>query len=53
MTVLVREAGGQVEGGELVGLIPESVLAPVPLDRRGELGLSEEATVEARLPASW
>ena len=53
VAVLVREAGGQVEGGELVGLIPESVLAPVPPDRRGELGLSEEATVEARLPASW
>ena len=49
---LVGEAGGRVEGGELVGLIPESVLATVPPDRRGELGLSEEATVESRLPTT-
>jgi hypothetical protein len=48
----VGEAGGRVEGGELVGLIPESVLATVPSDRRVELGLSEEATVESRLPAN-
>jgi glutamate formiminotransferase / 5-formyltetrahydrofolate cyclo-ligase len=53
VAALVREAGGRVEGGELVGLIPESVLATVPPDRRDELGLSEGATVEARLPASW
>ena len=51
VAALVREAGGRVDGGELVGLIPESVLASVPADRRAELGLSEEATVEARLPA--
>jgi glutamate formiminotransferase len=52
VAALVREAGGGVEGGELVGLIPESVLAAVPTDRRVELGLAEEATVESRLPAS-
>ena len=51
VAALVREAGGGVDGGELVGLIPESVLAIVPPGRRAELGLSEEATVEARLPA--
>jgi len=51
VAVLVREAGGRVDGGELVGLIPESVLATVPPDRQAELGLSEEATVESRLPA--
>ncbi len=51
VAALVREAGGRVDGGELVGLIPESVLAIVPPGRRAELGLSEEATVEARLPA--
>ena len=51
VAALVREAGARVEGGELVGLIPESVLATVPSDRRAELGLSEEATVESRLPA--
>jgi glutamate formiminotransferase len=52
VAALVREAGGAVDGGELVGLIPGSVLATVPLDRRAELGLSEEATVESRLPAN-
>jgi glutamate formiminotransferase / 5-formyltetrahydrofolate cyclo-ligase len=51
VAALVGEVGGRVEGGELVGLIPESVLAPVPPNRRAELGLSEEATVESRLPA--
>jgi glutamate formiminotransferase len=50
VAALVGEIGGRVEGGELVGLIPESVLASVPPDRRAELGLSEEATVESRLP---
>jgi glutamate formiminotransferase / 5-formyltetrahydrofolate cyclo-ligase len=53
VAALVGEAGGRVEGGELVGLIPESVLATVPSGRRGELGLSEEATVEFRLPANF
>jgi glutamate formiminotransferase / 5-formyltetrahydrofolate cyclo-ligase len=53
VATLVAEAGGTVEGGELVGLIPEAVLAAVAPGRRAELGLSEEATVESRLsPAS-
>ncbi len=51
VAALVAEAGGTVEGGELVGLIPEVVLAAVPPERRAELGLSEGATVESRLPA--
>jgi glutamate formiminotransferase len=51
VAALVREHGGAVEGGELVGLIPEAVLETVPSDRRAVLGLSEEATVESRLPA--
>jgi glutamate formiminotransferase len=46
---LVREQGGSVEGAELVGLLPESVLAAVPAARWPELGLSAEATIEARL----
>jgi glutamate formiminotransferase len=50
VAALVRQEGGEVEGGELVGLIPEAVLATVPFDRRAELGLSEQATVESRLP---
>lgn len=53
VAALVGERGGKVEGGELVGLIPEAVLATVPVGRRVELGLSEEATVESRLPTSW
>jgi glutamate formiminotransferase len=51
VAVLAAEAGGTVEGGELVGLIPEAVLAAVPPGRRSELGLSAGATVESRLPA--
>jgi glutamate formiminotransferase len=46
---LVAEAGGRVEGAELVGLIPAAVLAQVPTRRHTELGLSAGATVEARL----
>lgn len=46
---LVREHGGTVEGGELVGLLPETVLAAVPPTRWSELGLSSGATVEERL----
>jgi glutamate formiminotransferase / 5-formyltetrahydrofolate cyclo-ligase len=45
------KAGGSVEGAELVGLIPEVVLAAVPPARRAELGLSETSTVESRLAA--
>jgi glutamate formiminotransferase len=45
----VAEAGGRVEGAELVGLIPEIVLRAVPAGRRAALGLAEDATVEARL----
>ena len=48
---LVREHGGTVEGAELVGLLPEAVLAAVPAARWPELGLSAGATVEARLRA--
>jgi glutamate formiminotransferase len=49
VSALAAEAGGAVEGAELVGLVPEAVLAAVPPARRPELGLSAEATVEARL----
>ena len=43
------QAGGSAEGAELVGLIPASVLAAVPLARWAELGLSDASTVESRL----
>ena len=46
---LVREHGGTVEGAQLVGLLPEAVLAAVPRARWPVLGLSASATVEARL----
>jgi glutamate formiminotransferase len=46
---LVEEGGGSVEGAELVGLLPVSVLQAVPASRWTELGLSAEKTVEARL----
>jgi len=49
VAALVQEVGGAVEGAELVGLVPERVLHAVPRRRWTELGLSEDATVEARL----
>jgi glutamate formiminotransferase len=49
VTSLVREFGGVVEGAELVGLLPETVLSTVPRNRWSELGLSAERTVESRL----
>jgi glutamate formiminotransferase len=49
VAALVADAGGSVEGAELVGLVPSSVLAAVPRARWTELGLSEGATVESRL----
>jgi glutamate formiminotransferase len=52
VATLVGEAGGRVEGGELVGLIPEAVLAAVAPGRRAELGLSGDGTVESRLPVA-
>jgi glutamate formiminotransferase len=50
VAALVSQAGGSTEGGELVGLIPAAVLHPIPRARWRELGLSDTATVEARLP---
>jgi glutamate formiminotransferase len=49
VTSLVTEAGGTVDGAELVGLVPASVLAAVPRSRWAELGLSEDSSVESRL----
>jgi glutamate formiminotransferase len=49
----VIEAGARValDGAELVGLLPEAVLAAVPAARWDELDLSAERTIEARLAA--
>jgi glutamate formiminotransferase / 5-formyltetrahydrofolate cyclo-ligase len=49
VAALAAGAGGAAEGAELVGLLPEVVLAAVPPARRPELGLDAEATVESRL----
>jgi hypothetical protein len=46
---LVEEAGGAVEGAELIGLLPAAVLQAIPASRWTELGLGAEKTVEARL----
>jgi glutamate formiminotransferase len=46
---LVEEAGGTVEGTELVGLLPAAVLRAIPASRWTQLGLSAGKTVEARL----
>ncbi len=46
---LVEEVGGEIEGAELVGLIPSAILAKVSPSRYVELGLSPETTVESRL----
>ncbi len=48
-TALVKESGGAVVGAELVGLVPRAILEGIPAARWTELGLSEGATVEARL----
>ncbi len=49
VSALVSEAGGSVEGAELVGLVPDAVLRTVPRSRWSALGLSKDVTVEARL----
>ena len=41
-----------VARGELVGLLPRSVLHRIPPRRWAELDLAEEATIEARLAAA-
>jgi glutamate formiminotransferase len=44
-------ARAEVAGAELVGLLPDAVLRPVPRRRWAELDLAEERTVESRLAA--
>jgi glutamate formiminotransferase len=43
------EVAAPIARAELVGLVPESVLAAIPRERWGSLGLGEGATIEARL----
>jgi glutamate formiminotransferase / 5-formyltetrahydrofolate cyclo-ligase len=49
---LAESGGAGVERAELVGLIPLRVLESVPPERRAELGLDEEHTIEALLDES-
>ena len=46
---MATAAGAAVDGAELVGLIPASVLALVPRERWATLDLAEDRTIEARL----
>ncbi|HVX23300.1 MAG TPA: hypothetical protein VHB02_18305 [Acidimicrobiales bacterium] len=46
---LLRAEGARVAGSELVGLVPEAVLAAVPPARWAELDLRPDRTIEARL----
>jgi len=48
---LAAAHGARVEGAELVGLLPQSVLEGVPAHRWAELDLSADCTIEARLAA--
>lgn len=55
---LATEAGGAVERAELVGLLPNELLAGIPPNRWAELDLSQDRTIEARLesvgvPVGW
>ena len=45
------EAGATVEGAELVGLVPRSVLLAVPRDQWDALDLGEDRTIESRCAA--
>jgi glutamate formiminotransferase len=51
VAALATEAGGAVRGAELVGLLPQAVLAAIPRSRWADLGLGEGFTIEARLAA--
>jgi glutamate formiminotransferase / 5-formyltetrahydrofolate cyclo-ligase len=46
---LCRESGTEVEGAELVGLVPSTVLAAVPRERWEQLDLAPERTIEHRV----
>jgi len=48
---LVTTSGGSAVRGELVGLLPASLLHNVPNARWNELDLSEDRTIEARMEA--
>ena len=45
----VDQLGGKVVGVELVGLLPQSILADIATERWTQLGLSADSTVESRL----
>lgn len=49
---LAEAAGARVARAELVGLLPEAVLALIPPQRYDELGCTPQATIEHRLDAA-
>ncbi len=49
VATLAARAGARVARGELVGLLPRSVLLAIPSRRWAELGLGEDRTIEAAL----
>lgn len=48
---LARQAGAKAAGGELVGLVPDAILRPIPPARWPVLDLGEDRTIEARRAA--
>jgi len=48
---LARAAGVELKRAELVGLVPDDVLARVPFHRRGQLDLDSDRTIGSRLGA--
>jgi hypothetical protein len=48
---LAGDAGAAVAGAELVGLVPDAVLAAEPEARWRELDLGPDRTIEARIRA--
>jgi glutamate formiminotransferase len=49
VSTAARRLGAQVEGAELVGLVPQAVLEAEPRERWDELDLGADRTIEARL----
>jgi len=53
VTIDVEAQGCAVQRAEVVGLVPEAMLATVPRHRWAELDLHEDRTIEARLEAAF
>jgi glutamate formiminotransferase len=51
VSVAARALGAEVEGAELVGLVPEAVLGAIDQERWDDLDLGPDRTIESRLAA--